>query len=176
MDRAIISLIILLSYFDYYSIYKQQSKFALTISNQKAPQGGCGHRRQHARLRCRKFKSPVILTLTLDRIKDTSTYTVRVCRHQAPQSSRNFYSADTARDDNEKETLRRRVNQHDIEMKTLKGRVEHLTKKDTSSFTPYGTQTTSGTASPELQSSTQELERLREQLAKAHAQPACPTM
>jgi len=55
-------------------------------------------------------------------------------------------------------------------MKTLKGRVEHLTKKDTASFTPYGTQATSGTASPELQSSTQELERLREQLAKAHCQ------
>ena len=38
------------------------------------------------------------------------------------------------------------------------------------SFTPYGTQATSGKASPELQSSAQELERLRKQLAKAHCQ------
>ena len=32
----------------------------------------------HGLSSCRKFKSPVILTLTLDRLKDMSTYTVRV--------------------------------------------------------------------------------------------------
>jgi len=42
--------------------------------NQKAPQGGCGHRFGS----CRKFKSPLTLTLILDRVKVTSTYTVRV--------------------------------------------------------------------------------------------------
>jgi len=33
---------------------KEQNKAKLnenTVTNQKAPQGGCGHRRQHARLR-----------------------------------------------------------------------------------------------------------------------------
>jgi len=45
--------------------------------NQKAPQGGCGHRRElHSFASCRKFKSQ--LTLTLDRVKVTSTYTVYV--------------------------------------------------------------------------------------------------
>ena len=47
-------------------------------ANQKAPEGGCGHRRQHVRFRCRKFKSPVTLTLTLDPVKVTSIYTERV--------------------------------------------------------------------------------------------------
>ena len=32
----------------------------------------------HGFANCRKFKSPVMLTLTLDRVKDMSTYTVRV--------------------------------------------------------------------------------------------------
>jgi len=58
------------------SSWSQSQKFRKQTPNQKAPEGGCGHRRQHVRFRCRKFKSPV--TLTLDRVKVTWIYTERV--------------------------------------------------------------------------------------------------
>ena len=104
------------------------------------------------------LQEAVMTTMKLEVLRDTRIYSrdsnrprnVRSTQadnnkeqRQAPQASRNFFSADTAQNGNEKDTLRRRVNQHDKEMKTLRGRVEHLTKKDTSSFTPYGTQATS---------------------------------
>ena len=58
----------------------------VTISSDSCPQKTRKPRKgaaviaasMHGFANCRKFKSPVMLTLTLDRVKDMSTYTVRV--------------------------------------------------------------------------------------------------
>ena len=71
------------------------------------------------------LQEAVMTTMKLEVLRDTRIYSrdsnrprnVRSTQadnhkeqHQAPQASRNFYSADTAQNDNEKDTLRRRVN------------------------------------------------------------------
>jgi len=66
--------------------------------------------------------------------------------------------------------MRRKINQHEKEMKNLKGKVATLTKKsnEASGLSPSGTPTTPEAASPALRTDQEEIERLRQQLAKAH--------
>ena len=49
----------------------------MVLQNHKAPQGGCGHRRQHAQLR-QLSEVQKTRDLDLDWVKVTSTYTVYV--------------------------------------------------------------------------------------------------